>query len=134
MQDYMKSLLKSSIETVVNKYHRNQTVNENQESCAFSMKEIAIKVSIEFCLAISDVGFLFNEIYNFFEEKGMSEQFVINLCSPILAGSFVNECVPEDLLLRLIRLKEEDREYNTMEHIILNINMTPYNGKVNQQG
>ena len=60
MQDYMKSLLKSSIETVVNKYHRNQTVNDNQESCAFSMKEIAIKVSIEFCLAISDVGFLFN--------------------------------------------------------------------------
>lgn len=40
--------------------------------------------------------------------------------------------MPEDLLLRLIRMEEEKREYNTIENIILNINMAPYNGRVNQ--
>ena len=100
----------------------------------FSIEEVAIRVSIEFCLAISDVEFLFGDIYSFFEKKDLSQQFVNNLCAPIIGGSFVKTCVPQDLLLKLIRAEEVKREYNKIEQIILNINMIPYNGKVNQQG
>ena len=134
----MKNLLLTSIQTVVNKYHQAKIKSENppspQNQGGFSIEEVAIRVSIEFCLTIKDVEFLFAEIYSFFEEKGLSQQFVKNLQCPIIAGSFQRECVPSDLLLKLIRAEEEKREYSTIEQIILNINMMPYNGKVNQQG
>ena len=99
MQEYMKRLLKTSIESVVNKHYRSNPQDETEDQqqddkqinidtsftssqqhfvdskiseASFRIEEVAIKASIEFCLAISEVNFLFNDIYRFFEEKGLS--------------------------------------------------------------
>lgn len=72
MKDYMKDLLLTKIKTVVNgpgasTSAPNPEGEEIEED--FSLEEVAIKVAIEYCLAISEVEFLFNEIYTFFLEN-----------------------------------------------------------------
>lgn len=42
----------------------------------------------------------------------------------------MNEYVPEDLLLKLVKAKEEAREFKMVEAIILNVNLESYAGKV----
>lgn len=134
MKDYMKDLLFTKIKTVVNGPSAHPSApnpkGEEIEEDDFSLEEVAIKVAIEYCLAISEVEFLFNEIYTFFLENGLEAQFVSHLCAPITAGSFMNEYVPEDLLLKLVKAKEEAREFKMVEAIILNVNLESYAGKV----
>lgn len=141
MHEYMKNLILDSIRRVVNKYHgtRDSAASEEaatQVSNSSSMintsqiDEVAIKVAVEFCLAISDVKFLFGDVYQFFVTKGLEDLFIEHLCAPILTGQFSAEYVPEELLLKLIKQKEEQQEFNTVEQIILNINLEPYNDKV----
>ena len=72
-------------------------------------------MAVEFCLAIADVEFLFGDIYQYFLSKGLEDLFVEHLCAPILTGQFSSEYVPEDLLLKLIKAKEEQQEFNTVE-------------------
>ena len=72
MKDYMKDLLLTKIKTVVSRPSaRPSAPNPEGEEIEedFSLEEVAIKVAIEYCLAISEVEFLFNEIYTFFLEN-----------------------------------------------------------------
>ena len=76
LKDYMKKLILTSIQTVIFKYkgsndgniHSDSTHNDSDESYEdnFSIEKIAIKVSIEFCLQIQEVSYLFGDIYRFF--------------------------------------------------------------------
>lgn len=52
------------------------------------MEKVVIKVAVEFCLAIEEIPFLFGEIYNTLEAKGLESQFIRNLSAPIIAGEF----------------------------------------------
>lgn len=94
----------------------------------FSLSELAIKVAIEYCLAIGEIRFLFGEILGFFTEKGLEPYFVDNLCSPIMAGQFKHEYIPEDLILKLVKKMEVRQKYNIIEQIILHINIDLYKG------
>ena len=49
----------------------DSTHNDSDESYKdnFCINKIAIKVSIEFCLQISEVEYLFTDIYRFFARK-----------------------------------------------------------------
>lgn len=121
MHDYMKRLILSSIRKIVNKYHNTSSsgavaspdaatqVSSSSSSMinTSQIDEVAIKVAVEFCLAISDVKFLFGDIYQFFVGVGLEDLFIEHLCAPLLTGQFSAEYVPEDLLLKLIKAKEE---------------------------
>lgn len=99
LKDYMKKLILTSIQTVIFKFKTSNTnqdsdstvndsddVNSSTEEKDFSIDKIAIKVSIEFCLQISEVDYLFGDIYRFFVEKELEEKFIGHLCAPIIAG------------------------------------------------
>jgi len=58
-------------------------------------------VSIEFCLNINETKFLFNEIFEFFRENDLKENFINLLCPPIVAGQFRKEYIPEAILRKL---------------------------------
>lgn len=70
MKDYMKNLLFTSIEAVFDKYKDTEPASATEEGGSFSIQEVAIKVSIEYCLVIQDAKFLFDKIYNYFVQKG----------------------------------------------------------------
>jgi len=117
LKDYMKKLILQSIQTVIFKFktsdgigsQSDSTHNDSDESYEdnFSIDKIAIKVSIEFCLQISEVEFLFTEIYRFFVEKDLEDKFISHLCPPIIAGQFRNEFIPEHILQKLVRMYED---------------------------
>jgi len=60
-----------------------------------------LNVSIEFGLNINETKFLFNEIFEFFREKDLKENFINLLCPPIVAGQFRKEYIPEAILRKL---------------------------------
>lgn len=92
----MKKLILTSIQTVIYKFKGNDGMVSNSDSTHndsddsyednFSIEKIAIKVSIEFCLQISEVDYLFGDIYRFFVEKELEDKFISHLCVPIIAG------------------------------------------------
>ena len=69
----------------------------------FQIEEVAIKIAIEFCLAIRQSSFLFSEVLQFFREKGFEDIFITHMTAPIIGGEFLHEDVPADLLLKLIK-------------------------------
>ena len=139
LKDYMKKLILTSIQTVIFKFKTNDgmgsqtdsTHNDSDESYEdnFSIEKIAIKVSIEFCLQISEVAYLFADIYRFFVEKDLEDKFISQLCVPIIAGQFRNEYIPEEILQKLVRIYEDRQDFKILEKIILNINIAPYQKK-----
>ena len=121
LKDYMKKLIMTSIQTVIYKYNTKASseksggstgldTNSNEDSAEnekqFSIEEIAIKVSIEFCLNIGEVNYLFTDIYEFFKEKELKDKFILLLCPAIISGQFRNEHIPETILLKLIYIYE----------------------------
>ena len=110
LKDYMKKLILTSIQTVIFKFktsspqdsdsthNDSDDVNSSTEEKDFSIDKIAIKVSIEFCLQISEVDYLFGDIYRFFVEKDLEDKFIGHLCAPIIAGQFRSEYIPEHVL------------------------------------
>ena len=98
LKDYMRRLIMQSIQTVIFKYNKSGSeksggstgIESNEDSSEsdkqFSIEEIAIKVSIEFCLNIQEVHYLFTEIYDFFKEKGLRDKFILLLCPAIISG------------------------------------------------
>ena len=95
----------------------------------YSIEDIAIKVSIEFCLNINEAGFLFNEIYEFFRENGLRENFINLLCPPIVAGQFRKEYIPETILEKLIVYLEAKSNYKLLEKIIQQLDLSKYPDK-----
>ena len=117
LKDYMKKLILTSIQTVIFKFkssgneasQSDSTHNDSDESYEdnFSIDKIAIKVSIEFCLQISEAEYLFTEIYQFFAEKELEDKFISHLCAPIIAGQFRSEVIPEYILQKMVRMYED---------------------------
>lgn len=83
-------------------------------------------MSIEFCLNIQEVQYLFTDIYRFFCEKELEDKFIAQLCAPIIAAQFRAEFIPESILMKLIRYYEAKKEFKVLEKIILNINVEAY--------
>ena len=50
---------------------------------------------------ITETKFLFNEIFEFFRENDLRENFINLLCPPIVAGQFRKEYIPEAILRKL---------------------------------
>jgi hypothetical protein len=58
LKDYMKKLIMTSIQTVLYKFKKHvdekEVTETPEEAKSYSIEEIAIKVSIEFCLNINE--------------------------------------------------------------------------------
>lgn len=119
---------------MVNKYHETLSAPEPQKVWGFTIAEVAVKVAIEFCLAIDEINFLFGEIRSFFNEKGLEPNFAKNLFSPIVAGSFQRQAIPDDLLFKLLKAQEEAKAFDDLEKLVLSINVELYKNKVNSAG
>ncbi|MFO0116295.1 MAG: hypothetical protein ACK521_01275 [bacterium] len=122
LKDYMKKLIMTSIQTVLYKFKKHvddkEVTETPEEAKSYSIEDIAIKVSIEFCLNINETSFLFTEIYEFFRENGLRENFINLLCPPIVAGQFRKEYIPESIMEKLIVYLEAKGNYKLLEKII----------------
>lgn len=138
LKDYMKKLIMTSIQTVLYKFKKHADDKEvsdaNEEAKSYSIEEIAIKVSIEFCLNINESAFLFTEIYEFFRENGLRENFINLLCPPIVAGQFRKEYIPESILEKLIVYLEAKGNYKLLEKIIQQLDLSKYKANRTQPG
>ena len=139
LKDYMRKLIMTSIQTVIYKYNTKTSseksgstgldTNSNEDSSdekQFSIEEIAIKVSIEFCLNIQEVNYLFTDIYDFFIEKELKDKFTMLLCPAIISGQFRNEHIPETILRRLIDIYEQKKEFKILEKVIQQLNLSHF--------
>lgn len=139
LKDYMKKLIMASIQTVIFKYNTKasseksgstqQDTNSNEdptEEKQFSIEEIAIKVSIEFCLNIQEVHYLFTEVYDFFKEKELKDKFILLLCPAIISGQFRNEHIPETIVRQLVFIYEQRKEFKILEKVIQQLNLRHY--------
>lgn len=129
----------TSIQTVLYKYqkhvdNKSESNSAQEEVKTYSIEEIAIKVSIEFCLNINETGYLFNEIYEFFMENGLKENFIKQLCPPIVAGQFRKEYIPEAILEKLIIYLEAKGDYKVLEKIIQQLDLSKYPDTSNNAG
>jgi hypothetical protein len=132
LKDYMKKLIMTSIQTVLYKF---QKIAENSKSegdttvdefKSYSIEDIAIKVAIEFCLNINESQFLFNEVFEFFRENGLRENFISLLCPPIVAGQFRKDYIPEPILEKLFTFLEAKQNYKVLEKIIQQLDLSKY--------
>lgn len=96
----------------------NSNEDPGESDKQFSIEEIAIKVSIEFCLSIQEVHYLFTDIYEFFKEKDLRDKFILLLCPAIISGQFRNEHIPETILIKLVHLYEQRKEFKVLEKVI----------------
>jgi hypothetical protein len=121
LKDYMKKLIMTSIQTVLYKFQKVSETPKSEsddDSKSYSIEDIAIKVSIEFCLNINETQFLFSEVFDFFRENGLRENFISLLCPPIVAGQFRKEYIPEHILEKIIIYLEAKQNYKVLEKII----------------
>eukprot|EP01022_Parablepharisma_sp_SALTPOND_P013525 TRINITY_DN1815_c0_g1_i1.p1 TRINITY_DN1815_c0_g1~~TRINITY_DN1815_c0_g1_i1.p1 ORF type:complete len:1052 (+),score=137.85 TRINITY_DN1815_c0_g1_i1:4823-7978(+) len=78
-------------------------------------------VAIEFCLAISAVSYLFEDMRSFFSEIQQETMYIEALEPFILAGKFRREEIPEELVQIIVEYYKE--KPNTLERILLNLNL-----------
>jgi hypothetical protein len=109
------------------KHTQPKPASESQEDAKnYSIEEIAIKVSIEFCLNINEASFLFSDVYDFFRDNGLRDNFINLLCPPIVAGQFRQEYIPEAILEKLVVYLESKSNYKVLEKIIQQLDLTRY--------
>ena len=49
---------------------------------------------------------------SFFKAKGYESLFLAHLAAPIIGGEFLNDHVPSDLLMKLIKQEETRKEFD----------------------
>lgn len=78
MKQFMRDLLMAEAQKLLKRQQSsaplllNMSTASASESGGFQIEEIAIRASIEYCLAIDDVDYLFGQIYTFFDQQGFS--------------------------------------------------------------
>ena len=96
---------------------------------AYSADSIAIKVAIEFCLAINASFFLFTDIFNLFCESGLENKFLQHLEPFILSGAFRKEMIPEKIMGKIIGWYEGKGNMRGLERVIMQLDMGDYSRK-----
>mgnify|MGYP000987890549 CR=1 FL=1 len=71
------------------------------------MEQTIIKTAIEFCLNIEALDYLFQDVYDFFFDKFLNEEFVKCLEPFIMTGKFKKCIIPMNLVRKLVYLHEE---------------------------
>ena len=85
-----------------------------------------MKTAIEFCLQTSDTHFLFNELFNFFKVRDLTNVFHERLISLIMANKFQDKVIPESYLKEMLQYHVTQRRPDLLEQLIVRIDMAPY--------
>lgn len=136
---HIKAVVKNQAQTpkesasASNRLSGGTTTTNGHTSRQFQIEEVAIKIAIEYCLAIHEPGLLFGEVLSFFKAKGYESLFLTHLAAPIIGGEFLQDFVPADVLMNLIKQEEARKEFDLIERIILNVNVKDYEQSVHKQ-
>lgn len=87
-----------------------------------------VDVAVHACIALEDIDFLFDELYERYELNGIEPIFLARLEPFVLAGAVYD--LPPSVSQRLIAIHERRREYAAAEHLICRV--APENLDVNQ--
>jgi len=80
-----------------------------------SKQRVLIKRSIEMCVDIWEPFFLFNELFQKFNDSGLSNLFAEELKPYILSGKFADTDMPESILMHHV-LKQPQERFSEQEN------------------
>lgn len=112
MKMNMKNLLRETLSLIISNI-KSGKAEEEQELTK------AIRVGIEFSMAIGAVEFLMTELYDEFTSRNMEALFLQNLFPFILTGKF---SVSEEILRKIIYFYKERKDYENLEKVLLCLN------------
>jgi hypothetical protein len=82
----------------------------------------AIRVGIEFSMAIGAVEFLMTELFEEFSNRNLDGLFLENLLPFILSEKLKRYSIQEDILRKIIYYYRDKEDYDTLEKVILCLN------------
>lgn len=75
---------------------------EQEQKIDTYIEQCIIKTAIEFCVSIKALDFLFTEVYTFFEEKLLQDEFVEVLEPFVMSGQLRKHLLPNNIIRKLI--------------------------------
>ena len=81
-----------------------------------------IRIAIEFCVTISDCYFLFYDLFLLFQEEQLEEIFLDELKPFIMAGSFSDWELPNEILQNhIVNYYKDPHQPEMIEKVIINL-------------
>ena len=82
-----------------------------------------MEITIEFCIEIESVDYLFDKILKIYESKKYKEIFLSKLEPFILCDKMIKFEIPEEIVLDLIKLYESQKKLDTLSQLLMHINV-----------
>ena len=119
---YLKNLLFEYIYNIFKIYNDDSKNSENQiDEC--------MNISIEFCILINDIKFLFNDIQNTFLYKGKSDEFIKKI-EPFILNNILNNCDISDNISDLYVTYKTKKELCLFNHLLIHLNYDSLNNNI----
>ena len=85
---------------------------------------ILIRTSIELCVQLEEIYFLFDNLFQMFQDHSFDEMFLDELKPFIMSGLFSGFDLPEEILLNhIINYYKDSQNPGLIEKIIINLNL-----------
>ena len=99
---------------------KNNYFDPNQEKARI---EKNMDITIEFCIEIDSVNYLFDKILKIYESKKYKEIFLSKLEPFILCDKMKKFDIPEEIILDLIKLYESKKQFDVLGQILIHFNI-----------
>ena len=99
---------------------KNNYFDPNQEKARI---EKNMEITIEFCIEIDSINYLFDKILKIYESKKYKDIFLSKLESFILCDKFKNFDIPEEIILDIIKLYESKKQFDVLGQILIHFNI-----------
>jgi hypothetical protein len=134
LRGILKNFLSQEIMNLLekDKTHRNQLVQTIQtkqitRQLTHDFNSLSVIVSIEFCLGIAAIPYLFSDLLTLFEEYKIHNLFLENLEPFIKSGRFRKIPFPDEVLKKLTALYLDNNKMHILERIILFLDLSECN-------
>ena len=99
---------------------KNNYFDPNQEKARI---EKNMEITIEFCIEIDSVNYLFDKILKIYESKKYKDIFLSKLEPFILCDKFKKFDIPEEIILDIIKLYESKKQFDELGQILIHFNI-----------
>ena len=99
---------------------KNNYFDPNQEKARI---EKNMEITIEFCIEIDSVNYLFDKILKIYESKKYKDIFLSKLEPFILCDKLKKFVVPEESILDLIKLYESKKHFDELGQLLIHFNI-----------
>jgi len=99
---------------------KNNYFDPNQEKARI---EKNMDITIEFCIEIDSVNYLFDKILKIYESKKYKEIFLSKLEPFILCDKMKKFDIPEEIIMDLIKLYESKKQFDVLGQILIHFNI-----------